>query len=196
MLKIAVLVSGGGSNLQTIIDKIADGYLNCEIVKVIASRSNIYALERAKNHGIASEIISPKKFKSIEGFTKAMVLAVKESGAELIITAGYLTILGEEFAQAFKNRIINVHPSLIPDFCGKGFYGLKVHEEVLKAGVKTTGATVHFVDEGIDTGAIIMQKSVVVMDDDTPETLQKRVMDEAESVILPKVIKLFEENKI
>ena len=191
MLKLAVLVSGGGANLQNIIDKIEDGYLNCKIVKVIASRKDIYAIERAEKHNLLSEVISPKNFDNTESFTKAMIKAVKDSGADLIVLAGYLTVLGEEFAKAFKNRVINVHPSLIPSFCGKGFYGLKVHTEVLKAGVKVTGATVHFVDCGVDTGKIIMQKAVSVLENDTPETLQKRVMEEAESLILIEVIKLF-----
>ena len=182
-LKIAVLVSGGGTNLQAVIDAISRGEINAEIVKVISSKAGAYALERAKGAGIPCEVISPKG-------SKTLLQSVRQSGAELIVLAGFMRILEPEFVEAYRNRIINVHPSLIPAFCGKGFYGLRVHEAVIESGVRLSGATVHFVDEGCDSGPIIAQKAVEVAQDDTPERLQKRVMEEAEWVLLPQVIGL------
>ena len=189
MLKIAVLVSGSGTNLQAIIDAIVRGDINGEIVKVISSRSKAYALERADDHGIVREFIGAKSERTI-------LQAVQESGAELVVTAGFLKVLPPEFVEAYKDRIINVHPSLIPAFCGIGFYGLRVHEEVIRAGVKVTGATVHFVDEGCDSGPIIAQRAVKVKEDDTPESLQKRVMQEAEWPLLAEVIGLIADGRI
>lgn len=189
MLKIAVLVSGGGTNLQAVIDAVESKNINGEIVKVISSKAGVYALERAEKAGITTEVINARSAKTI-------YQSVEESGAELIVLAGFLKVLEPEFVEAYRNRIINVHPSLIPAFCGKGFYGLKVHEEVIKAGVKLTGATVHFVDEGCDTGPIIAQKAVAVKCGDTPESLQKRVMEEAEWVLLPEVIRLIAKKSV
>ena len=188
-MKIAVLVSGGGTNLQAVIDAISKGEIKGEIVKVISSKAGVYALERAERAGIATEVINTKS-------GKTLLQSVRESGAELVVLGGFLKVLEPEFVRAYINRIINVHPALIPAFCGKGFYGLKVHEEVIKAGVRVTGATVHFVDEGCDTGPIIAQKAVKVEQDDTPESLQKRVMEEAEWVLLAKVIKLIAEGLV
>lgn len=191
MLKIGVLVSGGGTNLQAIIDKIEDGYItNAEIVTVVSNKVDAYALKRAKNHNIENIFINPKDFEIKELFDEALINHFKTKDVELIVLAGFTAVLGSKFVNAFYNRIINIHPSLIPSFCGKGFYGLKVHEAVLKRGVKITGATVHFVDEGTDTGTIIFQKAVEVQENDTPETLQKRVMEEAEWVIYPQAIKM------
>ena len=189
MLKIAILVSGSGTNLQAIIDAIELGGINAEIVKVISSKSEAYALERAKKHGIPSEYIGKKS-------GKTLLESVQESGAKLVVLAGFLKILEPEFIEAYRNRIINVHPALIPSFCGKGFYGLRVHEEVLKAGVGVTGATVHFVDEGCDTGPIIAQKAVDVAPNDTPDTLQHRVMREAEWVLFPEAIRLIADGRV
>lgn len=197
MLKIGVLVSGGGTNLQAIIDKIENGYItNAKIVSVVSSKEGAYALERAKKHNIASEVISPKQFSDKEDFSQALIKYFKEKEVDLIILAGFMTVLRPSFIQAFSNRIINIHPSLIPSFCGNGFYGLKVHEAALAKGVKVTGATVHFVDEGTDTGKILMQKAVYVQENDTPEILQKRVMEEAEWVIFPETVKQIAEGKI
>ncbi len=197
MLKIGVLVSGGGTNLQAIIDKIENGYIkNAKIVSVVSSKEGAYALERAKKHNIDSEVISPKQFSDKEDFSQALIKYFKEKEVDLIILAGFMTVLKPSFIQAFSNRIINIHPSLIPSFCGNGFYGLKVHEAALAKGVKVTGATVHFVDEGTDTGKILMQKAVYVQENDTPEILQKRVMEEAEWVIFPETVKQIAEGKI
>ena len=197
MLKIAVLVSGGGTNLQAIIDKIADGTItNTEIVTVISNNAGAYALERAKNAGIPASCISPKDYADREDFHKALLDAVEASGAELIVLAGYLVVIPEEMIRRYRNRIINIHPSLIPSFCGTGYYGLKVHEGALARGVKVTGATCHFVDEGTDTGPIILQKAVEVQQDDTPQTLQRRVMEQAEWVILPQAIDLIANGKV
>ena len=189
MLKIAVLVSGSGTNLQAIIDAVERGEINAQIVKVISSNAKAYALERAEKHGIQSEYIGKKS-------EKTLLQSVQESGAELVVFAGFLRILEPEFVDAYKNRIINVHPSLIPSFCGKGFYGLRVHEEVIKAGVKITGATVHFADEGCDTGPIIAQRAVQVRQEDTPESLQQRVMQEAEWSLLTEVIGMIAEGRV
>ena len=189
MLKIAVLVSGGGTNLQAIIDAVNNKKItNTEIALVISNKENAYALERAKNAGISAKFISPKAYATREDYSKAMINEIKASGAELVVLAGFLVILPESFVKAFEGKIINIHPSLIPSFCGDGFYGLKVHEKALERGVKVTGATVHFVDSGTDTGPIIAQKAVYIEKDDTPETLQKRVMENAEWIILPQAI--------
>lgn len=189
MLRVGVLVSGGGTNLQAILDQHSAGKIReTEIVTVVSNNERAYALERARNQGIEGVCISPKTYEDREAFNQALITYFKEKQVDLIVMAGYLVVLGESFIKAFSNQIINIHPSLIPAFCGTGYYGLKVHEAALERGVKLAGATVHFVDEGTDTGPIIMQKSVEVLDDDTPETLQRRVMEEAEWVILPQAI--------
>ena len=197
MLKIAVLVSGGGTNLQAIIDKIAEGVItNTEIAVVISNNKNAYALERARAHGIEALCISPKDFESREAFNQAFLDKLNSYNVDLVVLAGFLVVLPEMMIKEYTNRIVNIHPSLIPSFCGKGFYGLKVHEGVLARGVKVTGATVHFVDEGTDTGPIILQKAVEVAQGDTPEVLQRRVMEQAEWVILPKAIDLIANGKV
>ena len=191
MKKAAVLVSGGGTNLQAIIDAKASGLIrNAEISLVISNNPSAYALTRAKNAGIKASCISPSEFDSREAFNKTLTDALIEAEVDLVVLAGFLVIIPYEMVEKFRNRIINVHPSLIPSFCGTGCYGLKVHEKALSRGVKITGATVHFVDEGTDTGPIILQKAVEVKDGDTAETLQKRVMEEAEWKILPEAIEL------
>lgn len=191
MKKAAVLVSGGGTNLQAIIDAKASGLIrNAEISLVISNNPSAYALTRAKNAGIKASCISPSEFDSREAFNKTLTDALIEAEIDLVVLAGFLVIIPYEMVEKFRNRIINVHPSLIPSFCGTGCYGLKVHEKALLRGVKITGATVHFVDEGTDTGPIILQKAVEVKDGDTAETLQKRVMEEAEWKILPEAIEL------
>ncbi len=197
MLKIGVLVSGGGTNLQAVIDSIESGYIkNAEIVTVISSKEGAYALERAKKHNIKGVLIKKNDYNSFEEYTNAMISHLESSGAELIVLAGFMTVLSREFIKKYENRIINIHPSLIPSFCGNGFYGIKVHEAALKKGVKVTGATVHFVNEETDGGPIILQKAVYIEDGDTPETLQKRVMEEAEWKIFPEAVKLISENKL
>ena len=189
MLNIVVLVSGGGTNLQAIMDKIADGTVtNTKIAAVISNNANAYALERAKNAGIPAECISPKQFENRELFNEALLAGVKKYNPDLVVLAGFLVIIPPALIAEYRNRLINIHPSLIPSFCGTGYYGLKVHEAVLARGNKVTGATVHFVDEGTDTGPILLQRAVCVQPDDTPETLQKRVMVEAEWEILPAAI--------
>ena len=191
MKKAAVLVSGGGTNLQAIIDAKASGIIkNAEISLVVSNNPSAYALTRAKNAGIKAICISPSEFDSREAFNKALTDALIEAEVDLVVLAGFLVIIPREMVEKFRNRIINVHPSLIPSFCGTGCYGLKVHEKALSRGVKITGATVHFVDEGTDTGPIILQKAVEVKDGDTAEILQKRVMEEAEWKILPEAIEL------
>lgn len=191
MLKICVLVSGGGTNLQAIIDGIENKKIsNTEISLVISNNKKAYALERAKNHKIPCACISPKDFHTRDEFNQILIEKIDEFQVDLIVLAGFLLVVPESIIKKYTNRIINVHPSLIPSFCGKGFYGLKVHENAIDRGVKITGATVHFVDEGTDTGPIILQKAVNVLQDDTPESLQQRVMDEAEWVILPEAINL------
>ena len=197
MLKLTVLVSGGGTNLQAIIDAILDGQIqNAEIVRVISSKDNVKALERADKAGIETRVVSKKAFDTLEDFNRALIDAIDEPGTDLIVLAGFLTVLPPELVRKYENRIINIHPSLIPSFCGVGFYGLKVHEEALKRGVRITGATVHFVDEGCDSGPIILQKAVNVLEDDTPEVLQKRVMEEAEWKILPEAINLIAGDRV
>ena len=188
-MKIAVLVSGGGTNLQAIIDAIASGKItNTEIALVVSNKEGAYALKRAEQAGIKGVVISPKQYADKEEYSQDMIKTIKDAGCELIVLAGFLVVLPESFVNAFEGKIINIHPSLIPSFCGDGFYGLKVHEKALERGVKVTGATVHYVDSGTDTGPIIDQKAVYIKADDTPETLQRRVMEEAEWVILPKAI--------
>ncbi|MBE5905728.1 MAG: phosphoribosylglycinamide formyltransferase [Lachnospiraceae bacterium] len=185
MLKIAVLVSGGGTNLQAIMDANIPGV---KIELVVSNNANAYALTRAKNAGIKALCISPKQYERRELFHEALLACLKENDIALVVLAGYLVNISEQMVREYKNRIINIHPSLIPSFCGKGYYGLKVHEAALARGVKVTGATVHFVDEGTDTGPIILQKAVEVKAGDTPEILQRRVMEEAEWKILPQAI--------
>ena len=191
MLKIVVCVSGGGTNLQAIIDSINSGKLqNTEIVGVISNNPNAYALERAKNAGIKGICVSPKSFADREEFNKAFLDALNDFNPDLVVLAGFLVVIPKIVIEVYRGRIINIHPSLIPSFCGTGYYGLKVHEAALARGVKITGATVHYVDEGTDTGPIIMQKAVEVLEGDTPEILQRRVMEQAEWIILPESIGL------
>lgn len=188
-MKIAVLVSGGGTNLQAIIDAVNNGIItNTEIALVISNKEGAYALERAKNAGIKGMYISPKQYADREEYSQAMIDVIKAEGCELVVLAGFLVVLSESFVNAFAGKIINIHPSLIPSFCGDGYYGLKVHEAALARGVKVSGATVHYVDSGTDTGPIIAQKAVYIEPGDTPEILQKRIMEQAEWIILPKAI--------
>lgn len=197
MLKVVVLVSGGGTNLQAIIDVIdAKTITNTEIIGVISNNKNAYALERAKQHGIFANCISPKDYETREAFNNAFLDELNRLNPDLIVLAGFLVVIPKEMIKQYENRIINIHPSLIPAFCGKGYYGLKVHEKALERGVKVVGATVHFVDEGTDTGPIILQKAVSVQQGDTPEILQRRVMEEAEWKILPEAIHLIANGKI
>lgn len=197
MLRIGVLVSGGGTNLQAIIDAVESGKVtNTEIVFVISNNANAYALERARQHDIAAQCVSPKQYESRAQFNEKLVEIIDSYHVDLLVLAGYLVIIPPQLITKYRNRIINIHPSLIPSFCGTGFYGLKVHEGVLARGVKVTGATVHFVDEGTDTGPIILQKAVEVKSTDTPKTLQRRVMEEAEWKILPKAIDLIANGKV
>lgn len=191
MLRVVVLVSGGGTNLQAILDAIDSGKIkNAEVVGVISNNANAYALTRAKEHNIPSECISPKNFENRDVFNDALLDGVSKYNPDLIVLAGFLVAIPEKMVKAFPEKIINIHPSLIPSFCGKGYYGLKVHEAALQRGVKVTGATVHYVDEGTDTGKIIFQKPVMIEDGDTPEVLQKRVMEQAEWIILPEAINM------
>lgn len=197
MLRIAVLVSGGGTNLQAIIDAIAAGKItDTEITAVISNNKNAYALERAKQAGIKDIVVSPKDFETREVFNENLLKTLQEVNPDLIVLAGYLVVIPESVIDAFENRIINIHPSLIPAFCGTGYYGLKVHEAALKRGVKVVGATVHFVDKGTDTGPIIMQKAVAVQNGDTPKVLQQRVMEQAEWNILPAAIDKIAHGKV
>ena len=197
MLKVVVCVSGGGTNLQAILDGISkDKIRNTKIEAVISNNSGAYALERAKKAGIEAICLSPKEFKTREEFNKSFCEKMRLLNPDLIVLAGFLVTIPGEMVEDFKSRIINVHPSLIPSFCGVGYYGLKVHEAALKRGVKVTGATVHFVDEGTDTGPIILQKAVEVGEANTPELLQKKVMEEAEWVILPEAINAIASGKI
>jgi phosphoribosylglycinamide formyltransferase-1 len=197
MLRVCVCVSGGGTNLQAIIDAIENGKItNAEIVKVISNNKTAYALERAASHNIAAVAVSPKDYDNRELFNEALLAAVDEAKPDLIVLAGFLVVIPPAMIKKYEGRIINIHPSLIPAFCGTGYYGLKVHEAALARGVKVTGATVHFVDEGTDTGPIILQKAVEVLDTDTPKTLQQRVMEQAEWQILPQAINMIANNKI
>lgn len=197
MLRVVVLVSGGGTNLQAIIDAVDNGNItNTEIVGVISNNKNAYALERAKVKGIPAGCISPRDFTTRTEFNDALLDAVNQMKADLIVLAGFLVVIPEKMIEAYRNRIINIHPSLIPSFCGTGYYGLKVHEAALEKGVKVVGATAHFVDEGTDTGAIILQKAVAVEKGDTPEILQRRVMEQAEWKILPQAIDLIANDKL
>ncbi len=196
-LRVLVCVSGGGTNLQAIIDAKEAGKLeNAELVRVISNKAGAYALERAEKAGVEGVCVAPKDFPDRAAFHKAFLDAVDEAKPDLIVLAGFLVVLPEEMISRYRNRIINIHPSLIPSFCGTGFYGLKVHEAALSRGVKVTGATVHFVDEGTDTGPIILQKPVMVEEGDTPEILQRRVMEEAEWLLLPRVIELIAEGRV
>jgi phosphoribosylglycinamide formyltransferase-1 len=191
MMKMVVLVSGGGTNLQAIIDAIESGEItNARIAAVISNNPNAYALERAKKHGIEARVISPKQYENREAFNDALLAAVDGYKPDLIVLAGCLVIIPEKMVKAYENRIINIHPALIPSFCGTGYYGLRVHEAALERGVRVTGATVHFVDAGTDSGPIILQKAVEVKQGDTPEKLQRRVMEQAEWVIMPEAINL------
>lgn len=197
MKKLAVLVSGGGTNLQAIIDAIADKTItNAEIAVVISNNANAYALERAKKHGIPGVCVSPKSYSTRAAFNEALLQTIQSYEPDLVVLAGCLVVIPEIMVKAYSNKIINIHPALIPSFCGTGYYGLKVHEGVLSRGVKVTGATVHFVDEGTDTGPIILQKAVEVKQGDTPEILQRRVMEEAEWKIMPEAIDLIVNDKI
>lgn len=197
MLKICVLVSGGGTNLQALIDSINDKKItNAKIEVVISNNKNAYALQRATDNGISAVCVSPKDYENRDIFYDKLKETIDSYNVDLIVLAGYLVAIPEAIVNAYENKIINIHPSLIPSFCGKGYYGLRVHEAVLERGVKVTGATVHFVDGGTDTGAIILQKPVMVMQGDTPEILQKRVMQEAEWQILPKAVDLIANNKV
>ena len=197
MLNVVVLVSGGGTNLQAIIDAVETGVItNTKIVGVISNNKNAYALERAANHGIANQCISPKDFATRAEFNEKLLEALDEMNPDLVVLAGFLVVIPPEMIAKYRNRIVNIHPSLIPAFCGTGFYGLKVHEAALERGVKVVGATVHFVDEGTDTGPIILQKAVNVEQGDTPSVLQRRVMEQAEWKILPEAIDMIANGKI
>lgn len=197
MLRIGVLVSGGGTNLQAIIDKIENGYINnASIVTVVSSRRSAFALQRAENHGIKGICIPKKDYPSVDDYDKALIKHLEGCNVDLVVLAGFMCILGENFNKRYKNRIINVHPALIPSFCGKGYYGIIPHEKALEYGVKVSGASVHFVELDTDAGPIILQKAVYVKEDDTAESLQKRVMEEAEWEILPEAIKLFAEDRL
>ena len=197
MLRVVVCVSGGGTNLQAVIDGVQKGSVtNVEIVRVISNNKNAYALERAENAGIEAVCVSPRDYAERDQFNEALVREVDAASPDLIVLAGFLVMIPPQLIKKYENRIINIHPSLIPSFCGTGYYGLKVHEAALARGVKVTGATVHFVDEGMDTGPIIMQKPVAVKDGDTPEILQKRVMEEAEWIILPWSLNLIANGKV
>ena len=197
MLKIAVCVSGGGTNLQAIIDGIENQTItNAEIKVVISNNKNAYALERAKQHGIEAVCISPKDYGSRDAFNEEFLAKLDSYEVDLVVLAGFLVVIPPQMIKEYRNRIINIHPSLIPSFCGTGYYGLKVHEGALARGVKVTGATVHFVDEGTDTGPIILQKAVAVEEGDTPEILQRRVMEQAEWIIMPQAIDLIANGKV
>ena len=197
MLRVGVLVSGGGTNLQAILDAMDQGKItNAEVAAVISNNPGAYALERARNHGIPAECISPKDFPDRASFNEALVAKVDSYDLDLVVLAGFLAKIPEAMIAKYRNKIINIHPSLIPSFCGVGYYGLKVHEAALARGVKLTGATVHFVDEGMDSGPILLQKAVEVKPGDTPELLQRRVMEEAEWVILPRAIDMIANGQI
>lgn len=189
MLRVGVMVSGGGTNLQAILDAIDSGKItNAKVEVVISNNPGAYALERARNHGIEAVCISPKSFENRAAFNEAFLKKTDEYDLDLIVLAGFLVTIPEEMIRKYRNKIINIHPSLIPSFCGVGYYGLKVHEAALARGVKVTGATVHYVDEGVDSGPILLQKAVEVQPGDTPQVLQRRVMDQAEWIILPEAV--------
>ncbi|WOO38204.1 phosphoribosylglycinamide formyltransferase [Anaerocolumna sp. AGMB13020] len=197
MLGLGILVSGSGTNLQAIIDNINNGKItNAKIKVVISNKDGVYSLVRAKENNIPAEVIAPKNFPDRAAFHKELHRKLKEYEVDLLVLAGYLVVLPEDIIRSYKDRIINIHPSLIPSFCGTGYYGLKVHEAALERGVKVTGATVHFVDEGTDTGPIILQKAIKIQEGDTPEILQKRVMEEAEWELLPEAINLIANNRV
>lgn len=197
MLRVAVMVSGGGTNLQAIIDAVESGRItNTELVAVISNNKGAYALERAKKAGIRDIVVSPKDYEDRETFNKALIEMVDSLQVDLIVLAGYLVVIPPEMIDKYENRIINIHPSLIPSFCGTGYYGLKVHEAALARGVKVVGATVHFVDKGTDTGPILLQKAVAVENGDTPKILQQRVMEQAEWILLPRAIDLIANGKV
>ncbi len=191
MLRVCVCVSGGGTNLQAVMDAVDAGTItNAQIVRVISNNKGAFALERARGRGIDAVSVSPKDYGDREQFNEALLRCVDDAEPDLIVLAGFLVVLPPMMIRKYEGRIINIHPALIPSFCGKGYYGLKVHEAVLSRGVKITGATVHFVDEGTDTGPIILQKAVEVLPDDTPEVLQRRVMEQAEWLILPQAVNM------
>ena len=197
MLRVTVCVSGGGTNLQAIIDRIQDGTIrNAQIVQVISNNAGAYALERAAKAGIPGICVSPKDYPDRETFNEALLAKINEVSPDLIVLAGFMVAVPRQICAAYTGKIINIHPALIPSFCGKGYYGLHVHERALERGVKVTGATVHFVDENLDTGPIILQKAVEIMEDDTPETLQRRVMEQAEWIILPRAIDLIAAGRV
>lgn len=197
MLRVTVCVSGGGTNLQAIIDRIQDGTIrNARIVQVISNNAGAYALERAAKAGIPGVCVSPKEYPDREAFNEALLAKINEVSPDLIVLAGFMVAVPKQICAAYAGKIINIHPALIPSFCGKGHYGLHVHEKALERGVKVTGATVHFVDENLDTGPIILQKAVDIMEDDTPETLQRRVMEQAEWIILPRAIDLIAAGRV
>ena len=197
MLRLAILVSGGGTNLQAVLDAVDEGRItNAEVSVVISNNKNAYALTRAEKKNIPAICISPKDFKDRTAFYDALLMALREWRADLVVLAGYLVSIPPSIVEAFPNKIINIHPSLIPSFCGQGFYGLKVHEAALRRGVRVTGATVHFVDAGTDTGPIILQKAVMTEEHDTPEILQRRVMEQAEWIILPEAINMIANDRL
>ena len=197
MLRVVVCVSGGGTNLQAILDRVADGTIkNTQIVRVISNNPKAYALERARSAGVEGICVSPKDYAEREAFHDALLAAVQEAEPDLVVLAGFLVAIPPKMVEAFPSRIINIHPSLIPSFCGVGYYGLRVHEAALTRGVKVTGATVHFVDEDMDSGPILLQKAVAVQENDTPEILQRRVMEEAEWELLPRAISLIAEGRV
>ncbi|MBQ1190036.1 MAG: phosphoribosylglycinamide formyltransferase [Lachnospiraceae bacterium] len=197
MLRVGVLVSGGGTNLQAILDAVDNGTItNAKIEVVISNNAGAYALERAKNHNVAAECVSPKDFATRDEFNEALLAKIDSYNLDLIVLAGFLVKIPESMIAKYRNKIVNIHPSLIPSFCGVGYYGLKVHEAALARGVKLTGATVHFVDEGMDSGPIILQKAVEVLPGDTPEVLQRRVMEQAEWILLPQAIDMIANGRI
>ena len=191
MLRVCVCVSGGGTNLQALMDAIdSETVTNTQIVRVISNNKGAYALERAKKKDIDAVVVSPKDYENRELFNDALLQSVDEAKPDLVVLAGFLVVIPPKMIQKYEGRIINIHPALIPSFCGKGYYGLRVHEAVLARGVKVTGATVHYVDEGTDTGPILLQKAVEVLPEDTPQTLQRRVMEQAEWIILPQAVNM------
>lgn len=197
MLRVGVLVSGGGTNLQAILDAVDNGTItNAKVEVVISNNAGAYALERAKNHNVAAECVSPKDYAARDEFNEALLAKIDSYNLDLIVLAGFLVKIPETMIAKYRNKIVNIHPSLIPSFCGVGYYGLKVHEAALARGVKLTGATVHFVDEGMDSGPIILQKAVEVLPGDTPEVLQRRVMEQAEWILLPQAIDMIANGRI